>query len=56
MGTEVAQLLLAHAYQVRDIKDFYFPSWINFLLSCVMNLVHNGVNIHQEDSRMAMAD
>ena len=26
MGTEVAQLLLAHAYQVRDIKDFYFPS------------------------------
>ena len=26
MGTEVAQLLLAHAYQVRDLKDFYFPS------------------------------
>jgi hypothetical protein len=26
MGTEVAQHLLAHAYQVRDLKGFYFSS------------------------------
>lgn len=37
MGTEVAQLLLAHAYQVRDLKDFYFPSWMKILLPLLLN-------------------
>jgi len=35
MGAEIAQLLLTHAYQVRNPKDFYGSFLIFFFKSCL---------------------